>query len=110
MKSSPKLVRNAMSRWTKLCEKKDLKGSPEKQMEAEEDLLDYLRKWNPLGENELVERILAHPVEEVCFDLYDMMLFYLVTSRKRRFRKFGGQYDVCLEQGERTRKELLLSL
>ena len=80
MESSPKLVSNTMSRWTKLCERKDFEASPEKQMEVEEDLLDYLRKWNPLVENELVELILAHRVENVRFDLYDMMLFYLVKA------------------------------
>ena len=48
----------------------------EKQTDFENDLLKYLRKWNPRNNEELMERILAHPLEHVRFFWWDMMLFH----------------------------------
>ena len=75
-----------------MCEQERLTASKEEQTAPKEDLVDYLRLWNPRDGEELFERILVHPNEEVRFQLrgkissqqcreaenFDDLLYYIV--------------------------------
>ena len=80
------------SQWQRLCEQERLTASKEEQTAPQEDLLDYLRLWNPRDGEELFERLLAHPMEDVRFQVrgeiswqqcreaenFDDLLYYIV--------------------------------
>ena len=80
------------SQWQSLCEQERLTASKEEQTAPQEDLLDYLRLWDPRDGEELFEQILAHPNEEVRFQVrgeiswqqcreaenFDDLLYYIV--------------------------------
>ena len=66
--------------WNNLCEQTRLDVSPEEQTKEREDLLGYLRLWDPREGEELFCRMVAHPDEEVRFQVRS--LIYGQTCRE----------------------------
>ena len=59
--------------WAQMCSCPNLKESGEAQTQKRDDLLKNFRMWDVKDERELFKRMLAHPEESVCFQVFEMM-------------------------------------
>ena len=94
-----------MSQWARLCARKDLKYGMERQTDHEDDLLKYLRKWNTRNTEELTERILAHPLEDVRFFWWNIMIMYNETQKPHEEPEdIGSNIDNVMYVWNRVKK------